>query len=193
MKTLSILVKLFLKTELNFSRSALIHTKAKVCLKYFVNYCLWKQFLASNSLQNSSNLICLTIFVTLNLWHSFNLRLQQIICKEALKFVLLDNNFPGVFSEAKVWYWKPFKFGLGRILLKDKVNSSQNWLLLKIKAGNKDIKSTTKFFKISCSKYFEIFWWVGKFCFPHKWKEAWLLVIKWFMRIASRVPKRLKT
>ena len=39
---------------------------ARVCLKYFVNDCLWKQYLAFNSPQNPSNLICLTIFVTLS-------------------------------------------------------------------------------------------------------------------------------
>ena len=38
---------------------------AGVCLKYFVNDCLWKQYLAFNSPQTPSNLICLTIFVTL--------------------------------------------------------------------------------------------------------------------------------
>ena len=36
------------KLKLNFSRIALFHMKTRVCLKYFVNDCLWKQFLASD-------------------------------------------------------------------------------------------------------------------------------------------------
>ena len=65
------------KQKWNFFHSALFHIKTRVCLKYFVNNCLWKQFLASNSPQSSSNLICLTIFV-----NSFNIKLEQLICKK---------------------------------------------------------------------------------------------------------------
>ena len=35
------------KQKLNFSRSVLFHVKDRVSLKYCVNNCLWKQFLAS--------------------------------------------------------------------------------------------------------------------------------------------------
>ena len=38
--------------------------KARVSLKDFINDCLWEQFFASNSAQNSSNLISLKILVT---------------------------------------------------------------------------------------------------------------------------------
>ena len=75
---------------------------------------LWKHILASESPQTPSNLICLTIFVILGPWHSFNLKLEQLICKKALKFVLLDNYFPDLFTEVQIWYLKPFNFGLGR-------------------------------------------------------------------------------
>ena len=34
--------------------------KTRVCLKYFVNDCLWKQFFATNSPQTPSNLILFT-------------------------------------------------------------------------------------------------------------------------------------
>ena len=37
------------KWKLNFSRNEPFQVKTKVCLKYFVNDCLWKQALASNS------------------------------------------------------------------------------------------------------------------------------------------------
>ena len=37
----------------------------KVCLKYLVNDCIWKEFVASNTPQTLSNLICLTNFVNL--------------------------------------------------------------------------------------------------------------------------------
>ena len=88
--------------------------KTRVCLKYFVNDYLWKKFLAPNSPQTTSNLICLAIFVTL--FDSFNLKLEQLICKKAQKFVLLDSYFPDLFIEVKIWCWKPFKFGLGHFL-----------------------------------------------------------------------------
>ena len=52
------------KTKLNFSRSALLHIKTRVCLKHFVNGCFYKLIFASNSLQTPSKLILLTIFVT---------------------------------------------------------------------------------------------------------------------------------
>ena len=63
--------------------------KARICLKYFVSDCLWKQFRASNSSQFSLSLICLTVFVTLTPLAQFLLKLEQPICKKALKFVLL--------------------------------------------------------------------------------------------------------
>ena len=40
--------------------------------------------------------------------------------KKALKFVLLGNYFPGLFTEVQIWYWKLFKFGLGRFFRKSK-------------------------------------------------------------------------
>ena len=79
--------------------------KTRVCLKYFVNDCLWKQFLASNSPQTSSNLICLTIFCKNKVFlrQGFNPKLEQLICKKALKFVLLYN-FSDLFTEVRIWY-----------------------------------------------------------------------------------------
>ena len=53
------------KQKLNFSRSALFRMEARVSLKYFLNEYLRKQFFASNSPQTPSNLIYLTILVTL--------------------------------------------------------------------------------------------------------------------------------
>ena len=53
------------KWMLNFSRCVLFHMKTCVFLKYFVRACLLKQLFALNSPQIPSNLICLTISVTL--------------------------------------------------------------------------------------------------------------------------------
>ena len=74
------------KQTLNFSRSALLNKnmKTRVCLKYFVSDCPWKQLLASNLLQTPSNLLYLTIFVTLMPLALFNIKLEQLICKKAL-------------------------------------------------------------------------------------------------------------
>ena len=43
-----------------------------------------------------------------------------------LKFILLDNYFPDLFTEVQIWYLLSFKFGLGSLFQKDKVNSGQN-------------------------------------------------------------------
>ena len=85
------------KQKLNFSSSALFHMKSKVSLKYFVNNCLWKHFLASN-------LNSLTMLVTLRPFTSFNLKLEQSSCKKVLKFALLGNCFSDLLTEVKIWY-----------------------------------------------------------------------------------------
>ena len=89
-KILSILTKNDEKQELNLSRSALFHLETRVSLKYFVNY-LWKEFLVLTSRQTPSNLIFLTIFVTLISFTHFNLKLEQVSCKKGLNFALLCN------------------------------------------------------------------------------------------------------
>ena len=111
MKILSVVAKIFWKTEIELCNSALFNMKTRVCLKYFVNHCLWKQFIDSNSSFTTSSLIYLTIFVNLRPRHSFILKLEQLICKEVPKFVLLDNYFSDLFTNVQIWYWKPFKFG----------------------------------------------------------------------------------
>ena len=47
-KICSMLGKAFERWKLNFSRSALFHIETKVCVKYFVHDCLWKEFFDSN-------------------------------------------------------------------------------------------------------------------------------------------------
>ena len=51
--------------KLNLSISALAQAKPRVSLKGFVTDCLWKPVFYSNSSQTHSNLISLTILVTL--------------------------------------------------------------------------------------------------------------------------------
>ena len=62
---------------------------------------------------NSSLLLTLTKPFKFNLLHnfcnskapdSFNLELDQLISKEALKFVLLKKYFPKLFTEVQTWY-----------------------------------------------------------------------------------------
>ena len=40
--------------------------------------------------------------------------------KKALNFALLDNYFTDLFTKVQIWYWKPFKFDLGRFFRKIK-------------------------------------------------------------------------
>ena len=75
--------------------------KTRVSLKYFVSYCLWKPF-DSNSPETPSNLISLTILVTLRPFTLFNLKLEQLSCKKVLKFALLGNYFSDLFTEVKI-------------------------------------------------------------------------------------------
>ena len=37
----------------------------------------------------------------------------------------------------------------------------------------------------SCSRYFQTIWWLLKFSFHHKWNEAWLLLINWYIRVVE--------
>ena len=89
--------------------------ETRVCLRHIMNGYLWKEFLASNLPPTPPNLICLTIFVALRPFTQFNLKLDQLIFKNALKVILLHNYFYHLFTEVQIWSWKPFKFGVGRI------------------------------------------------------------------------------
>ena len=77
MKMLLILAALE-KQKLNFSRSTLFQVKIRVTLRYFVNDCLRKHFLASNSPQTPSNLISLTILVTRRLFKQSQVKIRAI-------------------------------------------------------------------------------------------------------------------
>ena len=130
--------------------------KKRVWLKYFVNDCLWKRFLPSNLSHTASNLICLTILVTVrHLTQSQPLKLKQQSCKAGLRFVLLDNYFSDHVTENKLWYWKSFSFGLEPIFRKIKYIPANIWLVLTIGSVNKDIKSKRKF----CIQSLETFLW----------------------------------
>ena len=91
--------------------------KTRVCLKYFVNNSLWKQFFVSNSPKTPSILIALKILLTLeSLSKSFNLKLKKLSCKKVLKFAFLRNCFSDLFTEVKIWLKKTLKSVLGRFL-----------------------------------------------------------------------------
>ena len=78
--------------------------KTRVSLKYFVNDCLWKHSFAFNLPQILSNLISLKILVTVRPFTKFYLKLEQLSCKNVLKFALHVNCFPDLFIEVKIWY-----------------------------------------------------------------------------------------
>ena len=73
MTILSKLTKSFCKIKIKFSRSALFHVKARVCLKYFVLDCL---FSASDLAQASLNLIFYNNFSNLRSLTQSNLLTQ---------------------------------------------------------------------------------------------------------------------
>ena len=62
--------------------------KTRVSLKYFVNNCLWKQISAFNSPQAPSNLISLTILVTLRPFTQFQPKIRAIKLQKSAKIYL---------------------------------------------------------------------------------------------------------
>ena len=99
--------------------------KTSVCLIYFVNDCLWKQFFTSNLPQYPSDLILWTILVTIRLFAQFQIRIRATRLHKSANFILLDNYFTNLFTEVQIRYRKTFKFGQERFQ-KDKVNFNQN-------------------------------------------------------------------
>ena len=79
------------KRNLTFpvGKTFLLHMKTRFCLKYFMNDCLWKQFLASNSDLFKFDLF--ENFRNSKPFDSFNLKLERLICKRALIFLLFEN------------------------------------------------------------------------------------------------------
>ena len=75
--------------------------KTRVSLKFFVSYCLRKLCFDSNLPQAPSNLIFLTFLVALRTFALFE---PKISGKKVLKFVLLGNCFPDLFTEVEIWY-----------------------------------------------------------------------------------------
>ena len=67
MKILLILAENSWQSEMKVFPSELFDMETRVSLRYFVSYCLCKHSFDSNLLQTSSNLISLTILVTLKL------------------------------------------------------------------------------------------------------------------------------
>ena len=92
--------------RLNSPRGAPLHMKTGACPKYPVTDCLWKPPFDSNSSQTLSNLIPLTLLVTLRplTLHCFNLGLEQSICKKGQRLPLLDNCFSDLLTDVEIWY-----------------------------------------------------------------------------------------
>ena len=76
--------------------------KTRVSVRFFVTDCLWKPFFDSDLLQTSSNLISLTILVTLRLFTLFNLMVEQLSCKKGQKFVLLYKCLSDLSTEVEI-------------------------------------------------------------------------------------------
>ena len=79
--------------------------KTRVSLKHFVNDRLWKTFLDSTWPGIPSNLISLTILVTLRPSTLFKPKIRAIkLQKMALKFTLLGNCFSDLSTEIEIRY-----------------------------------------------------------------------------------------
>ena len=83
-KSFSILAKNSCKTI----PVALFHIKTRVYLKYFVNDCLYKLFILPIRFRFPSNLICLTILLTLKLLKQFQHKIRVRILRKSAKIGL---------------------------------------------------------------------------------------------------------
>ena len=72
--------------------------KTRVSLKYFVNGCLWKPFLASNSPQTPSNFISLTISLNLRPSTLFELKIRAAKFQKGPKVASIGNCFSDLFT-----------------------------------------------------------------------------------------------
>ena len=78
--------------------------RTTISLKYLVNDCRWKPFFDSNSPQTPSNLISLTVLVSLRPLILFQPKIRAIKSQKALNFALLGNCFSDLFNEVEIWY-----------------------------------------------------------------------------------------
>ena len=67
-------------------------------VRYFVSYCLCKHFFDSNSPQTPSNVISLTILLTLSPFTLFEPKSKLV-----LKVALLGNWFSELFTQVEMW------------------------------------------------------------------------------------------
>ena len=101
------------KRNLTFpvAKTFLLHMKTRFCLKYFMNDCLWKQFLASNWDLFKFDLF--ENFRNSKPFDSFNLILERLICERALIFLLFENYFRDLLSfPFSLFFCYLFQFGI---------------------------------------------------------------------------------
>ena len=79
-----------------------------------------KRFFPSILPEVLSNLISLTILVTLKYLTEFQRQIRVTNFWKVLQFALHDNYFFDLFIEVQIWYCKTFKFGLGHCFRKIK-------------------------------------------------------------------------
>ena len=72
----------------NTSKRPLETWKLELVSKKFVCGCLWTQFSASNSIQSPSNLIYLTVLVTLRSFNQFSSKIRRINLQKSVKICL---------------------------------------------------------------------------------------------------------
>ena len=139
--------------------------KTRISLKYFVSDFLWKQFFAPNSTKTHSNLISLTILVTLMPFVQFQPKIRAIKLQKCAKICLTWLLLFRDFHWGRNLVLKDFKFVLGRFFRKIKYE---------LKYEQKQKKNLQRII-------FLIFWdflCFTKFSFHHKWNDARLLFMK---------------
>ena len=70
---------------------------------------------------------------------------------------------------------------------------SKVWLFKQLKLLEKTWKAKQNFADNHVDDILRVFLWLSKFSFHHKWKEEWLLVINWNIKVTTRSAKWLKT
>ena len=108
------------------------HMKTRVCVKYFVNVCFSKQFLASKSPQTISNLICLTTFETPRPLAQFLPKIRATNLQKSTKICITWIQASRYFKQGTNLVLKAFQVWSRTFFQEDRVSSCQNMTVLTI-------------------------------------------------------------
>ena len=104
--------KILQKQKLNFCCRVLFYRKTTVCLRYFCQDCLCKQYFASTLPLGSLSFYLFKCFGNSKVFNTFQPKIRATNWQKSTNIFLLQNYFSDLFTEVEILYWKPLKFSL---------------------------------------------------------------------------------